>query len=164
MFGQHCQSAQTLSSILLHRTRMSPCSWDYPYCQLIWMTMKFSYSDSEDESDSKDEYDSDFYFSDIPDDHGYSDDAVFSNNDVVIAPTAPPFYPSTERVKSKRQSRLQRELESSLDGVKWSSSTALRECRGRGRAGFERSSNHLLMGQMVNCRSGGHRHCEHKFT
>ena len=73
---------------------MSPCSWDYPYCQLIWMTMKFSYSDSEDESDSKDEYDSDFYFSDIPDDHGYSDDAVFNYNDVVITPTAPPFYPS----------------------------------------------------------------------
>ena len=44
----------------------------------------------------------------------------------VIAPTAPPS-PSitrTERVKSKRQSRLQRELESSLDGVKWSSGTA----------------------------------------
>jgi hypothetical protein len=58
------------------------------------MTMKFSYSDSEDESDSKDEYDSDFYFSDIPDDHGYSDDAVFNYNDVVITPTAPPFYPS----------------------------------------------------------------------
>jgi len=39
----------------------------------------------------------------------------------VIAPAAPPSLPitRTERVKSKRQSRLQRELESSLDGVKW---------------------------------------------
>ena len=44
----------------------------------------------------------------------------------VIAPTNPPSPPitRTERVKSKRQSRLQRELESSLDGVKWSSGTA----------------------------------------
>ena len=85
------------------------------------------YSDSEDEPDSEDESDSDFYFSDIPDDYGYSDDVVFDYNDVVIAPTAPPSLPitRTERVKSKRQSRLQRELESSLDGVKWSSGTAL---------------------------------------
>jgi hypothetical protein len=44
----------------------------------------------------------------------------------VITPTALSSLPitRTERVKSKRQSRLQRELESSLDGVKWSSGTA----------------------------------------
>ena len=42
------------------------------------------YSDSEDESDLEDESDSDFYFSDIPDDYGYSDDVVFDYNDVVI--------------------------------------------------------------------------------
>jgi hypothetical protein len=55
---------------------------------------------------------------------------LFNSQDVdeldVIAPTAPPSQPitRTERVNRKRQSRLQRELESSLDGVKWSSGTA----------------------------------------
>jgi hypothetical protein len=210
-------------------------------------SLKFLYSDSEDKSDSEDGSDLDFYFSDIPDDHGYSNDIVFDYNYVVvdhdvadviplppalrftvappsetnmhavanntppiemadatlsisgaameippretsmkcklesglksrwqllghavggsevglrdytvhriifdddddddrddmsklfnsqdvdelddIAPTAPPSLTitRTERVKSKRQSRLQKELESSLDGVKWSSGTA----------------------------------------
>ena len=55
---------------------------------------------------------------------------LFNSQDVDelddIAPTTPPSLPitRTERAKSKRQIRLQRELESSLDGVKWSSGTA----------------------------------------
>jgi hypothetical protein len=47
-------------------------------------SLKFSDSDLEDKSDSEDEFGSDFYFSDILDDDGYSDNVVFDYNDVVI--------------------------------------------------------------------------------
>ena len=83
----------------------------------------------------------------------------------VIAPTAPPS-PSitrTERVKSKRQSRLQRELESSLDGVKWSSGTASPSLPITGVEGQEAISEGLkALCQDQRC--GVDQHCENTFA
>jgi len=60
-------------------------------------------SESEDESESEEESDSDFYFSDIPDDYGYSDDVVFDYNDVVIAPAAAADEAGADKAKERRR-------------------------------------------------------------
>ena len=77
-------------------------------------------------------------------------------------------------MKSKRQSRLQRELESSLDGVKWSSGTASpslpitgterRQSKRQSRLRKELESSLDGSNGQPPQRCGGDRHCEHEFA